>query len=93
MSNDQLRDHKAGMSVIGDFAEWAETHIANYDFQHAVHPDFPEPFVMADMPSAFVVAMATNGDGSCWHVPGRWKAQEGDGREWLCVRLPSLQRD
>ena len=28
VSNDQLRDHKAGMSVIGDFAEWAETHIA-----------------------------------------------------------------
>jgi hypothetical protein len=39
VSNDQLRDHKAGMAMPTAFSDWAETHIARYEFEHAVSSD------------------------------------------------------
>lgn len=46
VSNDQLRDHKAGMAMPTAFSDWAETHIARYEFQHAVSSDKYEPMGM-----------------------------------------------
>jgi hypothetical protein len=39
VSNDQLRDHKAGMAMPLEFSDWAATHIARYEFEHAVSSD------------------------------------------------------
>lgn len=87
VSNDQLRDHKAGTALPKIFNAWTSTHVAEFELQHAISHDRPVPFVMVEPPPKYVAAISrSEADSRCWHVPGVDSVPGA--LEWLCLTLP-----